>query len=160
MALVECAECGRGVNSRARKCPGCGCRIKRQYTFVERLSGWTLGAAIVTGLVWIGHVNTPDEATRRVQLCENSDLNKRHAYTMAKEFVIKQLRAPSTAVFPGFNNEGVKADSIDTCKFRIVGFVDAQNGFGAQIRSTYSMDLSYEPGTNSWKASNLWMLSR
>jgi len=42
------------------------------------------------------------------------------------------------------------------CGFRVIGWVDAQNGFGAQIRSKYVVDLKYlddEAGT--WQLTDI-----
>lgn len=79
---------------------------------------------------------------------------------MSKEFVVNRLRSPTSAVFPRYGDEGVRADWLWGCNFRVEGFVDAQNGFGAQVRSVYSMKLSYSPAEKSWSATDISIRSR
>jgi hypothetical protein len=79
------------------------------------------------------------------------------ASVMCEYFVKNRLKAPSTAKFPHYweleittygKNEGVKD------AFRVKGYVDAQNGFGAMIRSNYICDVQYISEDN-WNLINL-----
>lgn len=65
------------------------------------------------------------------------------AFVMSQEFVKRNLKAPSTAEFPWITDDRVAISTRPGCAFHVVGWVDAQNGFGAQIRSTYRVDLKY-----------------
>jgi hypothetical protein len=60
--------------------------------------------------------------------------NSTMAYIMMKGFVKDTLKAPSTAVFPDIND--VKITKKDTL-YSITGYVDAQNSFGAMLRTSY-----------------------
>lgn len=79
------------------------------------------------------------------------------AQDMAEQYVQGKLKAPSTAVFPGKDATGVTIVKIEACKFRAVGYVDAENSFGAMIRTAYTVEL--EPGKkkDEWRLSNLQM---
>lgn len=61
------------------------------------------------------------------------------ATIVCQKFVTDQLRAPSTAVFSPDSETAAShigiADKPDT--WRVQGWVDSQNSFGAQIRSRY-----------------------
>jgi len=79
------------------------------------------------------------------------------ASIMCERFVTNRLKAPSTAKFAPYReliittygkNEGVKD------AFRVIGYVDAQNGFGAMLRNDYTCDVQYTGGDN-WKLINL-----
>jgi hypothetical protein len=60
---------------------------------------------------------------------------------MVRDEVKKKLKAPATADFPGDETYRV----IDENKFEVVmlGSVDAQNSFGAMLRSHYIMNFTF-----------------
>ena len=64
------------------------------------------------------------------------------AFVMSQEFLKKKLKAPATAKFPDYENKSVQylGDSIYT----VVSYVDAQNTYGALLRSGYHCSLKYE----------------
>jgi len=70
------------------------------------------------------------------------------ARVMAKEIIEKRLRSPRTAVFPW--NREIAANKTGENEWEIIGYVDAQNGFGAMIRSNWKVKLKYE-GKGNWK---------
>jgi len=55
----------------------------------------------------------------------------------AKELVKQTLKAPSTAKFPFIVRGEYKGD----CQFVVRSWVDAQNGFGAQVRTYYTVTM-------------------
>lgn len=78
------------------------------------------------------------------------------AFVMSQTFVKRNLKAPSTAKFPWITDDQVAISTKPDCGFRVIGWVDAQNGFGAQIRSKYVVDLKYlddEAGT--WQLTDI-----
>lgn len=66
----------------------------------------------------------PDPVTEIIDACRGA--------------VTSQLRAPSTADFPG-DEEFVKNEA----KYTMRGSVDAENGFGAQIRTEWVCDTTW-----------------
>ena len=68
------------------------------------------------------------------------------AFVMSKEFVIKRLKAPSTADFPWYDESFVT--DLGGGEFRVSAYVDAQNSFGAKIRSNYTCVLKSTDGNN------------
>jgi hypothetical protein len=70
------------------------------------------------------------------------------AWVACQEFVGKRLKAPSTADYQSYDKGGVtiKTDS----SFTVRGYVDAQNSFGAKLRSTYTCEVH--------SAANQWIL--
>lgn len=77
------------------------------------------------------------------------------AFVMSQSFVKDALRAPATAKFPSFLDSKVTVTS--PCNFRVVSYVDAQNGFGALIRNRYVADLEVDPLTDRWRLKGLQM---
>lgn len=69
------------------------------------------------------------------------------AWDVCKQQVRKQLKSPSTATFPS----ATASDLVVTQNgktFGIVGYVDAENSFGARIRSTIVCEATHTSGTN------------
>lgn len=90
---------------------------------------------------------SPSAEQRAERNCSNDGM----AFVMSQNFVKRQLKAPSTAIFP---REGAVTKTGD-CSFRVVAYVDAQNSFGTLLRSSYSADMEYLPQSDSWRSSNV-----
>lgn len=88
--------------------------------------------------------------TRRERYCNEE--GQFYAYNRAKEFVKTQLKAPASAEFGGFTDRGVTTYQTNGCLFSATGYVDAQNSFGAKIRSRYSVSLEFLPDVDRWRA--------
>lgn len=61
------------------------------------------------------------------------------AYAKAERAVKAALKAPSTAKFPGYSS--VQISVLPNCQYIVMGYVDAQNSFGAMIRSSFAVKL-------------------
>jgi hypothetical protein len=70
------------------------------------------------------------------------------AQLICQQFVTNDLVAPSTAKFPSLLEQTVYTIQGKTDAFRVIGYVDAQNGFGAMIRNYYTCDVQYEGSSN------------
>jgi hypothetical protein len=80
-------------------------------------------------------------------MCEDDTM----AFTMAQNFLRDSLRAPSTAQFASYSESSVtRSTQNDECSFIVRTYVDAQNGFGAQIRSTKRVEV-IPTGGGGWK---------
>lgn len=77
---------------------------------------------------------------------------KTEASVMAEQFVRKSLKAPSTADFPWYNPDHVKYRGDNT--WVVHSYVDAQNSFGAKLRTWYICELKYM-GNKEWKCISL-----
>lgn len=62
------------------------------------------------------------------------------AYRACERAVETQLRAPSTADYSGFSGSEVTSSGDD---FHVSGHVDSENGFGAQVRSSFTCVLEH-----------------
>jgi type IV pilus biogenesis protein CpaD/CtpE len=83
--------------------------------------------------------------------CDNDSM----AFVMSQNFVKRDLRAPSTAKFPMTTAPGVSVTKMPNCRFRVRSYVDAQNGFGAQIRTNYVAVLQAQEGTQNYRLESL-----
>lgn len=68
------------------------------------------------------------------------------AYVTVHDHIRAQLRSPASADFPILD---YKATKSGPCRITIRSYVDAQNGFGATIRSYYTAVMEHRLG--SWK---------
>jgi len=96
-----------------------------------------------------------EEMERRAQVAEAerqtacTDRRSGEAYVMIQADVRLELRAPSTADFPARFGQGT--GHIGDCIYRVVGHVDAENGFGATLRASFQGRIEYSPDVGSWR---------
>ena len=77
----------------------------------------------------------------------SGDPDKIGAFVMSQTFVEKRLKSPSTADFCSYSDATVT--DLGSGKFRVSAYVDAQNSFGAQIRTNYTCVLKSTDG-DTW----------
>ena len=88
--------------------------------------------------------SSPDAPSRD----SNLESKKIEAVIKCKDFAKNSLKAPKTAEFPW----SVAANVIGSEYFTVNSYVDAQNSFGALIRTNYHCALTYQGGgVNGWK---------
>lgn len=75
-----------------------------------------------------------------------------YAFVLSQDAVRAKLRAPSTASFPW---SPTVSKHVGNCKFRVLAYVDSQNGFGAMLRTNYIATLHYEPDTERWRVGSV-----
>lgn len=133
MALIKCRDCGKIISASAGACPFCGApqggRAAPANGSIARGCGALLlvGVAGLAGLLLLG------------ALVPRSEEDKAHdlqieACTAGEGFVKEKLRAPATAEFPSCGEISAEQNGD---AWTISGYVDAQNGFGANIRSSW-----------------------
>lgn len=76
------------------------------------------------------------------------DARRREAWGAAKYFVKESLKAPTTAKFPSLGDPGTGI-APNGAGWRVEGYVDSQNSFGAMIRTKWMVDVTQD-GEN-WK---------
>lgn len=74
------------------------------------------------------------------------------AVYMCKQFVTDQLKSPSTADFQ--NMYDAKVEEVSSNVYQVVSYVDAQNSFGAMLRTTYFCKVEFV-GNDQWKLLDL-----
>lgn len=155
MPLVTCPECRHDVSPLAGACPECGAPVREMKdAWAKRLAGWIVGVTIIAGVVWmffccggVGETGprTPDKLT---------------AWVKAQRYVTEQLRSPSTADFGGwseFQNHEVAVTDLGAGKFRVRGWVDAQNALGGTVRNQFVCDVECLGATRDarWQCTRL-----
>lgn len=78
---------------------------------------------------------------------DSPELRQAGAEVVCKEYVSERLKAPGSAEFS--RAAALPAD-YDWLEFTVTGTVDAQNSFGASLRSSYTCRVRLDPATSKW----------
>jgi hypothetical protein len=143
MALIKCKDCQKEFSTDAKACPHCGAKLPLLHQKLG-CGGFLLVMFILALLVGIFSDDPPAPK-------EPSRLD---AILMSQVFVKQNLKAPSTAKFPS-SGQFQAYDMVDG--WEVSGYVDAQNGFGAQIRSHFKCKLKHTGG-DRWQLIDLTFL--
>ncbi|MDE0853965.1 MAG: hypothetical protein OSA97_06045 [Nevskia sp.] len=129
----QCGKCKK-MHLKTESCPQCH-PLKRPNT-IDEIAGLVLGGLLVIGLplflVVRGCAPTTQEGDYRIDACN-----------AAVQVVREQLKSPSTADFPGcWAGDYTIGSDVDKVNFVVGGYVDAENSFGAKLRTRYIVKLS------------------
>ncbi len=91
---------------------------------------------------------TFDTADLLLNTLADPQFRKDMAIETSKEFVLKQLKAPATAQWPR-GSANYSCVELGDDQYRVTSYVDAQNSFGAQIRTFYTVVVKYQ-GNGQW----------
>lgn len=79
------------------------------------------------------------------------------AYIQCKGFVKSRLKSPASAEFPPNSSAKVYRPWADKQQYTVTAYVDAQNGFGANLRSRFICEIEWN-GVKSLDIAN-WKLN-
>src|SRR5437868_6407417 len=71
---------------------------------------------------------------------------KRGAWDVCSEFVKDRLKAPATSDFAEYGAQGTGATKSGRA-YTVLGYVDAENSFGANVRTNYVCTVKYVGGS-------------
>jgi hypothetical protein len=76
------------------------------------------------------------------------------AWVMCQQFIEERLKAPKSADFPaGYDRF---TTDLGDGRYRVKAYVDAQNSFGAEIRTNFECTVRYS-GNQKWTLEDLKM---
>jgi len=120
----------------------------------------TIATVLIIGQ-WAGYRLTHTSDDRELErdraardYADSECISTTGAYVMSQGFVRRALSAPETATFP---SQAVSSTVEGKCQFVVVGFVDAKNSFGANIRTSYVAKLEYLRVSKEWQLLSLTM---
>lgn len=87
---------------------------------------------------------------------EDTEITASKIYVMCKPYVENSLISPSTAEFPEYYKVDIGTLRGTSNTYVVNGYVDAQNSFGAKIRTHYSCAIKHKGG--EWANRNNWSL--
>lgn len=150
MALTRCPDCGNTVSESAPACPHCG-RPRTAPSGSSAVSkSIAIGCAAIFLLLLTCFLITPNESSH-----SNPYGDSGMAAIMCQDFVKRRLRAPATAQFPNIYSADTRRQDLGQGRYRIEAYVDAQNGFGALIRNTFTCVINKTPNTDTWNLESL-----
>lgn len=141
METKKCTECVSDIDKKARRCPHCQAKQRKQYGLKHVVIGCIF---LLLFLMLLGS----GEGSKVSRFVTESE-----ATVMAQNFVKTQLKSPSTANFPLQNS---RMTSITDGEYIISSYVDAQNSFGATTRTNWTVHLKYIGG--NWAEQSSWEL--
>lgn len=185
MPLIYCPECENQVSEYAEKCIHCGYPINPKpiptpqsvpAPIIKHRSrnGCLTYFFIALGVVLIFVVlfdvfGRKDKSSSSSIINNNSsrgydehssdnygiEANKVLTYSYAEQAVKENLKSPKTAEFPSQHEKGVSIVDLENNEYRVTSWVDSQNGFGANIRSNFSVIIYYEGNSAKYKDLNI-----
>lgn len=161
--LTECAACGKAISPEAASCPNCGHPVPRALKSqawaaadgCEKTArffsiGCLAPVLLLMGYCYLNRGDSPSPL-REMETRETAG----DAAFNCQELVKRQLKAPSTAEFPNaFSDEGHKdARKRDDGSWYVVSYVDAENTFGAKLRTLWACTITRDGTTWRGEAS-------
>lgn len=134
---LVCQACGGLVSKSVKACPHCGESVANSH--LRKNIGCLKGTFIILGFViflgWlINNVLELGGGPRPEFDSVSAQLN-------CEKQVKMRLKAPSSAKFAPYGDLNITRPDEKT--WRVFGWVDAQNGFGAMIRNHYTCTITY-----------------
>ncbi len=148
-----CPKCATEIPAAASICPQCRSKLSGG---AGQGCAWivvVLGSGIMLAMFTLNGIEqrrTPAEkAIAAANETRNHCVNDKFgAYYYAKSTITASLKAPSTAEFSSYNERAIETGP--DCKYTIAIYVDAQNSFGAKIRTSYQLILK-AVGSDEWQ---------
>jgi uncharacterized membrane protein YvbJ len=152
---MKCKNCG--TNYEGKICPNCGKSAMSDTITTNALEiakakqrkGCAMVFAVIAGIILAIVVITVINSNQ-----PKKELSQRELLIAASQMAVeKSLKSPSSAKFPPSDDKSyqivqTKAKNV----YNIEGYVDAQNSFGAAMRSRYIAKIEYFPDIEQYKA--------
>ena len=91
-----------------------------------------------------------DKEKEAVAAQDSTDI-KTDAYLTAQKVITERLKSPSSAQYPNYESGFVQRTGDNT--YRVTAYVDSQNGFGAMLRSQWTVQIKRD-GEDGWLATS------
>lgn len=138
-----CPKCSMEIRATAIKCPYCRSTVGMSFL------GKCVAVFMVTmvGSCVIGKATAPKDRpqppikTAHEIQAEKEENTKSNVKYNAKRYVELYLKAPSTAKFPYYEEFSAWQTPENKDVWEVTGYVDAQNSFGAMIRSNWYVKI-------------------
>ena len=135
--IKKCPHCQLEVEPKATKCPHCKSDLR---PWIRRHPLLSLFLVIIIIPMFIS-LSSPDTSTPTSPAQELINLKKEDASHVARAIVRDvPLKSPSTAKY---TPPTITQDPKDPNQFEAESYLDSENGFGAMVRTYWSMKLRY-----------------
>lgn len=103
-----------------------------------------------------GSYNPPEEDYNSLTYREVTDDDTLgEVWAMAQSFVKDNLKSPKSADFPVYGDSKVSITNSGSY-YKVTGYVDAENSFGAEIRATFSLVMEKSGSKYTLKECNIY----
>lgn len=168
--MTKCKECGQAISDKAETCPHCGVPLatkqkekpskggRRQFGCGSLILVVIVLGAIASMLDPGGGTGTsgsgsgsPSSSSTNWRQEDNSTM----AYIMMEDFVKNRLKSPSTTEFPGvWDGRADHIRKVGAHTYEINSYVDAENSFGASIRTRFTGTIK-QISKDEWQLQSL-----
>lgn len=131
-----CPKCRTEVDPKAIKCPHCQSKIYR-WTTGSKIIGGLLSVFLLWMIITIGSGGSNTNSTNNVKVGHDNIEVCVEAQMQLKNY----LKSPSTAKFPSCSTFSITKSENET--YTVNSYVDSQNGFGAMVRSNWTVKYHY-----------------
>ncbi len=140
-ATKKCPACRKDVDVKATKCPYCQSDTRTWFK-KHQVGLIILGFLFVPILPAFISQGTSGSTSVQTNPEPINEVKYQSARILAKSIVAKiPLTSPSTAKY---NYPTTKVDPTDPNLFEVSSYIDSQNGFGAMVRTYWSMKLKFK----------------
>lgn len=164
--MNKCGYCGLNCPETSKFCARCGyefssnpaANIRVRWGPLEKIILASLACAVV--VLWAISIARPVDPLPPGTLSGSSyrsSGDQAEATVMAEKFVKRYLISPGSAQFSSYSE--TTASYLGEQRWRVSGWVDSQNKFGALLRNNYICTMVYE-GNSRWKPENVEILER
>ena len=148
MAMIKCVECWQDISDTSKICPHCGCptvksvRAEKERKTQEQWNNrspkekkiGTIATVVILVLISAFLLRTCSGFTK-------DDYNTESRAIVCAEMAVEdRLKSPSTAKFcPSYQ---MTATNLGGDNWKVTGYVDAQNSFGAVVREYWTVTFT------------------
>lgn len=135
MAFFNCRKCGKEYDFTLLNCPHCGGQTKRTIS-----TKFILGIIIAIFIVGImGELNRDKSTNSNYEYDYRSE-----AIYASRDLMEQRLKAPATADFQSTSEAKYQTYQENGEQlYTVTSYVDAQNSFGANIRTHYAITMRH-----------------
>lgn len=150
MSKDNCPKCAKPILPAASNCLHCGyaLRSEARYRIGSKQKDQAYKKTVVPAMLMMAFIAIGFLIFMRGGGEEDKCGTELDALSYAQILVTNRLKAPSTADFGGWGNARLR--KLECGRWMVMDYVDSQNGFGAMIRTNFSV-IVRRTGKRKWE---------
>jgi len=144
VALKPCRECKKEVSTEAKTCPHCG--VAKPVPPAPPSTAATLAGVWIVTLLLLGVGYCFYSSANETPRANDPEARSVALVVACEQEALARLKAPSTAQFSKGVHSNQMVQSIGGGQFVVHDYVDAENDFGAKIRTDVTCWVRYDNG--------------